>query len=311
MDTNFNISEAYDLIQGKLSGWMESFIQMLPNFLVAILVVLAFVVAGRLVRKGVGKLLSSVSESQALNNLIMKITYLVILSAGVFVALSILKLDKAVTSLLAGAGIIGLALGFAFQDIATNFMSGVIMAVKKPLRVGDLVETNGIFGHVEKMSLRATEIHSLQGQRFTVPNKLIFENPIQNYTQTGVRRVDLECGVSYGDDLPKVREVTIKAIEALDCIDKDKGVTLFFKEFGGSSINYQIRYWLKESTEQGAYLNALSEGIIAIKKAYDSNGIDIPFPIRTLDFGIKGGEKLSAMIQNGQMSNGKLASNPQ
>lgn len=297
MDTiSTTLSDATSLIIEKLSGWLERMIEMLPNFVVAILLVLVFVVIAKYVRKGLQKLLARISDSKSLNSLITTIVYLVIVLVGAFIALSILNLDKAVTSLLAGAGIIGLALGFAFQDIASNFMSGIIMAIRKPIQIGDLVETNGVFGKVHKMTLRSTELINLQGQHFIVPNKLIFENPIQNFTSTQHRRVDLECGVSYGDDLPLVRKIAITAIEELDCIDQERGVSLFFKEFGDSSINFQIRYWVKDGAEQAQYLHALSEGIIALKAAFDNNDIMIPFPIRTLDFGIKGGEKLSTML---------------
>ncbi len=290
----------YDLIVGKLSNWIESLIAMLPNILVAALIVVAFALVAKLIRKAINKILTRVSESSSLNSLISRIAHVAVICVGAFIALSVLNLDKAVTSLLAGAGIIGLALGFAFQDIAANFMSGVIMAIRKPIRAGDLIETNGIFGKVEIVNLRSTEIINHEGQKIIVPNKLIFENPIQNFTSTGKRRVDLECGVSYGDDLKKVKEVTIKAIEQLDVVDKAKGVTLFFKEFGGSSINYEIRYWLKKGTTQANYLEGLSDGIMAIKNTYAENGIDIPFPIRTLDFGIKGGQKLEEMLDKGQ-----------
>lgn len=297
MDTlGSKTSDFYSLITDKLASWLDTLIVMLPNILVAVLIVLAFALIAKLVRKGLNKVLNKFSESTSLNNLALRVVYVAIICVGTFVALSVLKLDKAVTSLLAGAGIIGLALGFAFQDIAANFMSGVMLAVRKPIRVGDLIETNDIFGIVQRVNLRATEIQNLQGQRITVPNKLIFENPIQNYTISGVRRVDIECGVSYGDDLNKVKEITIQALKELSVVNQEKGITFFYKEFGGSSINFQARFWLNKTTTQPAYLEAMSQSIVAIKAAYDANGIDIPFPIRTLDFGIKGGEKLSEMV---------------
>ncbi|GAB3647943.1 hypothetical protein GCM10028791_10810 [Echinicola sediminis] len=306
MEAITNILENFfTIIIEKLASWIKLAIEMLPNFLVAILITLAFVLLAKLVRNIFHRFLSKISDSKSLNTLFSTVVYILVISAGVFIALSVLKLDKAVTSLLAGAGIIGLALGFAFQDIASNFMSGVIMAVRKPIRTGHLVETNGIFGTVQRVSLRATEIKSPQGQLYIVPNKMIFENPIKNYTASGERRVDLACGVSYGDDLKKVKEVTLQAIESLATIDKEKGISLYFKEFGDSSINYQVRYWVKDSTSQADFLEATSQGIIAIKDAYDKNGIDIPFPIRTLDFGIKGGEKLSEMMPLEIKSNSK------
>ncbi len=297
MDTiTVTVNDAYELISKKLVLWLENFIEMLPNFAVAALVLLGFVLIGKMVRRGLLRVLPRISDNKALINLTSKTIYLIIVTVGTFVALSVLNLDKTVTSLLAGAGIIGLALGFAFQDIMANFLSGFIMSLQRPIRVGDLVETNGIFGTVQHLSLRATEVHTPEGQLVTVPNKMVLGNPITNYTKTGKRRVDLQCGISYGEDLRKVRDVTMKAIEGVEAADHERKIEFFFREFGDSSINFVIRYWVKNGTRQAEYLEALHQGVMALKQAYDQNGITIPFPIRTLDFGIKGGEKLSEML---------------
>ena len=106
---------------------------------------------------------------------------------------------------------------------------------------------------------------------------------------------DLTCGVSYGDDLQLVRDVALRAIEEAVDYNKEKPVELFYTEFGNSSINFTLRFWLN-NTAQKAYLQAQSEAIMALKKAFDENDITIPFPIRTLDFGIKGSENLKKML---------------
>ena len=119
--------------------------------------------------------------------------------------LSILQLDKAVTSILAGAGIIGLALAFAFQDIAANFISGIFISFRKPIKLGDVVKINDYMGKVEQINLRDTIILTFQGQMVIIPNKDVFQSPIENYSLLGRRRLDLVVGVSYGDDLEKVK----------------------------------------------------------------------------------------------------------
>ena len=132
-----------------------------------------------------------------------------------------------------------------------------------------------------------------------IPNKIVAQEPIKNYNKLAMRRVDLSCGVSYGDDLDKVRDITIAAIKEHVAYDTNRAVELYFNEFGDSSINYTLRFWLSDrKSGQADYLQAQSDAIMAIKRAYDSNDIMIPFPIRTLDFGIKGGEKLSEVLPN-------------
>lgn len=287
--------DALDLIESKLVGWSKELIRMLPNLVLAAVIVVAGWLLAKLVRAGVEKVLVRTQIGRSLRNLISNAVYLLIIIIALFGALSILHLDKTVTSILAGAGIVGLALGFAFQDIAANFISGVAMAVQRPIRTGELVEVAGQLGIVERIDLRTTEIKSLQGLQVIIPNKEIFQNVLTNYTRNGSRRVDLDVGVSYGDDLAKVERVTIEAVKTIDGLLPDREVELFYQEFGDSSINFEVRFWVS-SKSQGYYNGRKSAAIVAIKSAYDKNDIMIPFPIRTLDFGIKGGEKLNAML---------------
>lgn len=287
--------DALDLIESKLVGWSKELIRMLPNLVLAAVIVVAGWLLAKLVRAGVEKVLVRTQIGRSLRNLISNAVYLLIIIIALFGALSILHLDKTVTSILAGAGIVGLALGFAFQDIAANFISGVAMAVQRPIRTGELVEVAGQLGIVERIDLRTTEIKSLQGLQVIIPNKEIFQNVLTNYTRNGSRRVDLDVGVSYGDDLAKVERVTIEAVKTIDGLLPDREVELFYQEFGDSSINFEVRFWVS-SKSQGYYKGRKSAAIVAIKSAYDNNDIMIPFPIRTLDFRIKGGEKLNAML---------------
>jgi len=293
MDT-LEISNLFEKLTQELAGWIETLVLMTPNLLLAILVVVVFGIGSRYVRKLSLNLLGRVSDNEAVNSLIATILRLGVLAMGLFFALSIVKLDKTVTTLLAGVGVIGLALGFAFQDLAANFIAGVFMAVRKPFRIGDIIESNGYMGKVTEISLRSAVIRTFDGQKIVLPNRLVFENPLKSYSM-GQRRIDLGVGVSYGDDLQKVEDVTLIAVKNLPMVDRERPVDLYYEGFGDSSINFIVRFWV-EFKQQTDYLKARSEAIKAIKAAYDAEDITIPFPIRTLDFGIKGGEKLDAML---------------
>jgi small-conductance mechanosensitive channel len=291
---NFDLSKAIDILTTKVEDWLEDFTAMIPNLLVAVLIVALFYVFGRLIKRFFLKISGRFSDKIVVNNLFANILNILILSAGLFVALDILHLDKALTSLLAGAGIVGLVLGFAFQDISANFIAGIIIAIRKPIRIGDIVNSNGYEGIVSDIDLRSTVIRTFQGLHVIMPNREVLQNPVTNFTKTHDRRIDLEVGISYGDDLEKVKEVTLNAVRKLDNLLPNKEVQLYYKEFGDSSINFLVMFWIRYPDES-KFLEARSTAIMNIKKAYNENDITIPFPIRTLDFGIKGGEKLSEM----------------
>jgi small conductance mechanosensitive channel len=240
------------------------------------------------------KVFNRSSNNQALENLFSTIIYYAILGLGLFIILGILKLDKAVTSLLAGVGVIGLALGFAFQDIAANFVSGIMLAFRKPFAIGDIVKLSDFMGTVSRTNLRVTVVETWQGQEVYIPNKDVLSSPIVNYSILGERRIDLAVGVSYADSLEQVQEIIEKTLKGLEGVIRHDDMIFTYYEFGDSSINFEIKFWIKYP-KNPSYLEMRSKAIKAIKKAFDEEGITIPFPIRTLDFGIKGGQTLSEM----------------
>src|SRR6056297_239767 len=295
MESDLNLTGVYQTLSDKLETWLSSAIEMLPNLGLALLVLILFYVLGRFIRRFIRTVLEKATTNKTVIDLAETVMSVIIVGIGVFFALSILNLDGTVTSLLAGAGIIGLALGFAFQDIAANFISGLLLSIRHPFGIGDIIESNDYFGTVKKLNLRNTIVKTPQGQIVYIPNKVVYENPFTNYTKNQERRIDLECGVSYGDDLEKVQKVATEAIHSIGQRNKKRDVEFYYKEFGGSSINFVVRFWVKFNTNPD-YLEPQSEAIIVLKKAFDENDIMIPFPIRTLDFGIRGGEKLDSML---------------
>jgi small conductance mechanosensitive channel len=280
-----NFTKAWNLLARKIMGWARDFVLLLPNLLAAVLVIVVTWLVARLVRSLVARLLKRVSHSEQVNWLLAQAVYIAVFAAGTFIALGVLGLDKTVTSLMAGAGIVTLALGFAFQDIAANLMAGIYLSVRRPFRRGQLIKTQDYFGTVNQVNLRWTEVYTQQGQLVLIPNKQVFENPIMNYSSLGRRRIDLSVGVSYGDNLAKAREVAIRAVEEIPARLSDRPVELYYEEIGESSINFVVRFWIPFS-KQGDYLEARSEAIERIKKSFDAEGITMPFPTRTLDFSL-------------------------
>ena len=284
------IEETWNLLMAKLLGWTRDFILLLPNLAVAVLVLVGFWLVAKLVRSLLLRLLSRVSHSEQVTRLLAQTVFMAFLAAGFFISLGIVGLQKTVASLLAGAGILGLALGFAFQDIAANFMAGIYLSIERPFRVGHLIQTKDFLGVVQRVHLRWTEVATPQGQLVLIPNKQVFENPIINYSTSEKRRVDIKLGVSYSDDLAKVRQVTLKTLEQISVRQPDTEVETFFERFGDSSIILVARFWIAFTSKQAEYLAAQSEAMEKLKQAYEDNGITMPFPIHTLEIAAKSGE---------------------
>ena len=259
------------------------------------LVVFVFVYyLSKLITKGVDLALSRSITNRALASFIGIFVNISINLLGFIIAINILNLDKAVTSILAGIGILGFALGFALQDMTANLIAGIALVIndKYPFKVGDYIKTNDIEGDVLNIDLRSTSLKTNMGQHVIIPNKQIYENPITNFSSLKKRRIDIEVGVSYGEDLEKVEQVTLACLKEIPFLSKKEELQFYFEKFSDSSIDYRLIVWVTFNNKM-EHFKARHYVIKAIKQAYNDNAITIPFPIRTLDFGIKGGVQLS------------------
>ena len=175
-----------------------------------------------------------------------------------------------------------MVIGLALQGTLSNTISGIVLAFRKNIRVGDWIETNGYSGEVIDINLNYFVLREADNNTVIIPNKLIMENPFKNYTLTKKMRVSIECGVGYGSNLEKVEQITKETIARhYNQQELGKEVEFYYTEFGASSINFLCRFWI-EGESGLERLRAKSNAIIKIKQVYNEEGFNIPFPIRTL-----------------------------
>ncbi len=275
------LKSATTLISDKIVTWYETTIENLPNMIVAIVVIIVFIILAKIIRKISNSFVKKKYINNTIGQLISTTIYLVIIITGIFVALEVLNLNKTVTSILAGAGVLGIALGFAFQEIASNFVSGLFIAIRQPYKIGDVVEVDDMYGEVTNINLRTTSLVTFQGIEIFVPNKYMFTKPLKNYTTTPLRRLDIKLGVSYDDDLEKVEKITLDTLESLPGRIKDKPIDFFYSDFGDSSINFEVKIWISYPDDNN-YLKTRHQSIISIKQAFAKNNITIPYPTKTV-----------------------------
>lgn len=266
-------------LQNTLAHWSDVIISGLPDLLAALVVVVIFYGLAKLTTHLTRRSFRYSDAPASLQQLIARVSGTITFVIGVIIALNVLGLRRTVTTALAGAGVIGIALGFAFQDIAANFISGVFLVFRKPFTVGDIITIGDHTGAVEEINLRATKLHALDGRMIYIPNRKVFSGDITNYSELGTRRVEVACGVSYEDDLEYATKIAVNAIENLDVARADKPVEVYFGEFGDSSINFTLRFWV-DFGAQTDFLQARDKAIKTVQTRFAEEGIDIPFPIR-------------------------------
>jgi small conductance mechanosensitive channel len=285
MSQDFSVNDAVSNLWEKLDGWLDAIILKIPNFIVAILVMVIFYFLARFIAKFSKKYLLKRVSQESIRQMLGKLIFAIVLLIGFFIALGVMELDKALTSILAGAGVIGLAVGLALQGTLNNTFSGMVLSFLPKIRIGDFVKTNDISGYVTEISLRNIVLRKTNNEYVVIPNSKVVEEPFENYSWSERSRISVSCGVGYESDLQQVEDLVVKIISENFEQRENEGVEFFFQEFGDSSINFITRFWIS-STAPKPKLEAQHKAIKLIKKHFDDAEINIPFPIRTLDFGM-------------------------
>ena len=179
------------------------------------------------------------------------------------------------TSFVAVLGAAGLAVGLALQGSLANFAGGVLIILFKPFKVEDVIEAQGYFGVVQGIQIFNTVLNTLDNKRIIIPNGPLSSGPITNYSAEDTRRVDMEFGIGYDDDLKKAKDILTKLMKADDRIISEPAEPfLAVKELGDSSVNFVMRVWAKAEDYWDIYFDMQEN----VKLTFDKEGISIPFP---------------------------------
>ncbi|MDY7394451.1 mechanosensitive ion channel family protein [Aureibaculum sp. 2210JD6-5] len=284
MTTKFSIEEAISKLWDKLDGWLDAVILKLPNIAMAIIVIIAFYFLAKGIRNLSRKYLLNKISQVSIQDIIAKTIFLTIVMIGFFIALGVLELDKVLTSILAGAGVVGLAVGLALQGTLSNTVGGVVLSFMPRIRINDYIETNDMSGFVSEISLRNIVLRKPDNNYVIIPNSKFVTDSFTNYSLTERTRITVTCGVGYECDLQTVENMVVKLIGGSFEQKGNEEVEFFFTEFGDSSINFMVRFWI-DMTKSKQEHDARHKAIKLIRSKFNEENINIPFPIRTLDFG--------------------------
>ena len=282
---NFTSATSVDTVatlQDQLVGMGEGFVRALPGLAIALVVLLVTWIVARFAARIADLLIGKTDVRPSLKNLIDTIVRLVIWIVGIMIAAIVVMPGLTPASLFAGLGIGAVAIGFAFQDIFENFMAGVLIMLREKMRIGDIIECEGIIGKVEHITLRETHVRKLSGEVTLVPNSMLFKNPVEILTDEVKRRHEVVVGVSYDTNLDHAADVIRRAVEGIEEVDSEKTLDIFAQEFNASSVDFLVRWWAGSTPRSG--WESKDKVVRAIKAALDDAGIEIPFPYVTHTF---------------------------
>lgn len=264
-------------MQTYLQQFWENIIAGLPNLLTALLIFIAGIYVGKILRGLVVNVLKGRKADPGVTKLLGQITRWSVIVAGIITAL---QRFFDVTAFLAGLGILGFTIGFALQNVMQNFAAGVILLIEQPFNVGDTIEVNGYGGTILAINLRTTEMRTYDGLIVIIPNGDVLSNPITNYTRAKLRRVELSVGVAYGTDPSRARSVILDAIQNMPGFVGEPAPMVVFHTFSGSTIDVSAYIWF--DTSKITLIAAKDAAFGLIKAALDKNGIEVPVPITTI-----------------------------
>ena len=229
----------------------------------------------KLVRRIVERILRKSSKvDNTLVAFVGNLIYIILLIFIIVAALGQLGIQTA--SLVALLGAAGLAIGLALQGSLANFAAGILLIIFRPFKVEDLIEAAGVTGIVEKIEIFTTQLKTLDNKSIIIPNSKLTGDNIINYTRKEIRRVDLIVGVSYEDNIDKVKGVINEVLNAEELVLKEPPPRVAVFEMADSSVNFVVRPWTKTENYWDVYFSVTEN----IKKEFDAKGITIPFPQR-------------------------------
>ncbi|MCS7121507.1 MAG: mechanosensitive ion channel family protein [Archaeoglobaceae archaeon] len=247
------------------------------DLIIAFTAIFLSVMIAKIVGLKLRRLLSDkISKDQL--ELILKVTYYSIVLIAVVSILPILGIS--LTGLLVAGGITGIILGFASQNVVSNFISGLFLLAEKPIKIGDQVTIEGVSGFVEDVRVMSTIIRTYDGLYVRIPNQRVFTSNITNLVANVARRFEYTVSISYSDDAEKAINIIKEIVEENPFVLKNPEPQVFVNNLGENGVDLVVRIWVPVTELSNVRVSLLWK----IKKALEDNGIEIPFPQRVIRF---------------------------
>ena len=279
---NMSVFKAYDILLESVKNIAKATISHIPLMIAALVIILITWIFAKVLLKLLDKVYQRTDLTVGLKDLFRQLASVFIWTLGFLIAATALFPGVTFSSILAALGVGSVAIGFAFKDIFENFIAGIFILWRFPFDPGDFITVGDTTGKVEEINIRMTLVRTLSGELVTIPNSKIFKEPTEVLTDRKIRRVMVICGVAYGENVSKSREVIRKAVDSCQTVNRSEEIQIFAREFNSSSIDFEIVYWT--GSKPVDIRKSKDEVITAVKDALDESGIEIPFPYRTLTF---------------------------
>ena len=289
-----------DIVVSSLRDLLSDAVKVFPGFLAALIILMLTRYIAEFARNIINRVSKRTTDSKSLQLLFSKTAHVTTWIVGIFLACVCAFPGLSLSSFITTLGLSSVAIGFAFQDIFKNFLSGILILIQRPFRIDDQIIVGDYEGTVDQIDLRTTKICTYNGEMVLVPNSDVYTSAVRVRTAFDQRRTDLAVGVDYNTSLPEAKNILQRTIEKVEGVLDNKLPEIDLVGFGDSSLDFVVRYWTHPRQPQVRQIQ--TRAIIAIKEALDDANIGIPYPIRTLYFYNQ--DKYNDYIPDNSNSNG-------
>ena len=271
-DVETRVTPAVD----KIREYWDTFVSQLPVLAVALIVVLLFASASFLIGRW-----KKPARWMGINPLawgfLSRLVRAILVAVGLVLAFDILGIASLMGAVLGTAGIVGIAIGFAFQDIVENYLAGMLLSIRRPFSVNDLVRVGEFEGRIIRMTSRELVLLTLEGNHVRLPNAHIFKSPFTNFSVNPRRLFSIEIGIGVNEDLKRAMAIGVERLRTMPGVIADPEPFARVQELGESSVVVRYHGWVNQ--HEADFLKVRSEGVRLLKAALDEGGVELPEPI--------------------------------
>lgn len=261
-------------LEPQIMQFLHSAWQMLPALILGMLVITGCYFIAKPLSKFLIKPLSYISESHLLNLVARRFISIVIVLFGIYIFLRLAGLTEFAVAIMSGTGLLGLILGFAFRDIAENFISSMLLSVQRPFKIDDVIEVNGYLGVVKKVTARATTLVDFDGNHIQIPNATVYKNVIKNLTANPKMRGHFVLGIGYDNDIRGTQSRALEIINTQTAVIADPAPQVLIDNLGSATLNLTIYFWV--NSEKHSTIKVASQLMRALVKDFTEQGISMP-----------------------------------
>ncbi|EPX77901.1 mechanosensitive ion channel family protein [Litoreibacter arenae] len=267
---------------GEIKSVGNRIVTSLPLIVLALIILPLTWWLSALAAKGLRRWLLGGIASPLLRDIVSRAIALPIFMIGLFVVLQVAGLTQIAVSVIGGAGVLGIIVGFAFRDIAENFLASLLLSIRRPFQAGDYIEVAGMAGSVRSMNTRSTVLLSLEGNHIQIPNATIFKSTIVNYTSSANRRDTLVIGIGYDVSVARAQSIMLEVIAGHEAVLKEPEPMILVDNLGSSTVNIMAYYWV--NAKDFSMLKVKSALLRQVTKRLTEEGVSMPDDAREVIF---------------------------